>query len=106
MTIHRRPVEFQMLQTVSGTLSDDELKLLLISIRKEHPSMEQTMVWGRLRSMGFNVARERVRQAIRHTDPLCTALRLNSVPGPNSLWHLGMLTKISRSEGGVCPQTL
>ena len=58
------------------------------------------MVWGRLRSMGFNVTRERVRRAIRVTDPLYTAFcwrgdiiqrQPYSVPGPNSLWHLGML---------------
>ena len=75
MTIYRRRVEFQMVQSVSGTLSDDEPKLLLTSMCKEHPSMGQTMVWGRLRSMGFNVTRERVRRAIRYTDPLYTALR-------------------------------
>ena len=39
MTIYRRRVEFRMLHSVSGTLSDDELKLLLMSMRKEHPSM-------------------------------------------------------------------
>ena len=70
MTIYRRRVEFQMLHSVSGTLSDDELKLLLMSMRKEHPSMGQAMVWGRLRSTGFSVTREKVRQAIRHTDQL------------------------------------
>lgn len=67
MTIYCRRVEFQMVQSVSGTLSDDELKLLLTSMRKEHPSMGQTMVWGRLWSMGFNVTRERVRRAIHYT---------------------------------------
>ena len=46
MTIYRRRVEFQMVQSVNGTLSDNELKLLLTSMRKEHPSMGQTMVWG------------------------------------------------------------
>lgn len=104
MTIYRRCVEFQMVQSVSATLSDDELKLLLTSMRKEHPSMGQTMVWGRLRSMGFSVTRERVRRAIRRTDPLYTALRWRgdtikrqpySVPGPNSLWHLGMLNFVT-----------
>ena len=57
MTVYRRRVEFQMVQSVSGTLSDNELKLLLTSMRREHPSMGQTMVWGQLRSMGFNVTR-------------------------------------------------
>ena len=100
MTIYRRRVEFQMFESGSTTLSDDELKLLLTSMRKEHPSMGQTMVWGRLRSMGFSVTREMVRQTLRCTDPFYTALRWRgdtikrqpySVPGPNSLWHMGKL---------------
>ena len=50
--------------------------------------------------MGFNVTRERIRQAVRENDPIHTALRWRgelvrrqpySVPGPNSLWHIGML---------------
>ena len=56
------------------------------------------MVWGRLRSLGFKVTRERVRNAIRSVDPLHTALRWKemttrrpySVLSPTSLWHLGM----------------
>ena len=64
-----------MVQSVNGTLSDKELKLLLISMRKEHPSMGQIMVWRRLRSMGSSVTRERVWSGIHATDPLYTALR-------------------------------
>ena len=57
-------------------------------------------MWGRLRSLGYQVTRDRVRQAIRATDPLSVALRIlpavtsrrpYSVPGPNSLWHIGEL---------------
>lgn len=56
------------------------------------------IVWGRLRSVGITVWRGRLRQAIRTIDSLHTALhwrgdltgrRPYSVPGPNSLWHLG-----------------
>ena len=58
------------------------------------------MVWGRLRAMGFIVRWARLQQAIREVDPLHTALRWKgnltgrrpySVPGPNSLWHLGKI---------------
>jgi len=62
------------------------------------PELGQSMVIGRLHSMGFHVQRERVRVAIRAVDPLNTALHAPrvltrrqpySVPGPNSLWHIG-----------------
>ena len=55
------------------------------------------MVWGRLRAMGFIVRRARLQQAIQEVDPLhtgrgnLTGRRLYSVPGPNSLWHLGKI---------------
>lgn len=48
--------------------------------------------------MGYIVTRQRVRRAIRSTDPMSVALRWRgglvyrrtySVPGPNSLWHIG-----------------
>ena len=47
--------------------------------------------------MGYRVTRERVREAIRNTDPInnasrwreVSARRTYSVPGPNSLWHIG-----------------
>ena len=50
--------------------------------------------------MGFCVTRERVRNALRALDPIETALRWRGevvhrqpdcVPGPNRLWHLGLL---------------
>lgn len=99
-TAYRRIVEFQMVQSVSETLTDDELNLPLTSMCKEHPSMGQTMVWGRLRSKCLNVTTERVRCAIHDTDPLNTALcwmgdiinwQSYSLPGLNSLRHLGIL---------------
>ena len=82
----------------NSLLSDSELSLIIQRIHSEHPQLGQTMVWGRLRSMGFIVTRERVRHTIRTTDPLHTALCWNGelarrqpyiVAGPNSLWHIG-----------------
>ena len=61
-------------------------------MRSEFP---ETMVWSQLRSMG---TRERVRNALRQSDPLNPALIWKGgftrrgvyfVPGPNSLWHIG-----------------
>ena len=64
--------------------------------------MGEVMVLGRLQLMGFIIRRERLRQTIRQVDPLHTALRWRgeltsrrpySVPGPNSLWHMGKYIK-------------
>lgn len=64
----------------------------------DFPDMGEVMVVGRIRSLGFCVSRDRIRRIIRSTDPLNTALRgitgrtsrrPYSVPGPNSLWHIG-----------------
>ena len=74
------------------------LHSILIHLCQEMPSLGETMTWGKIYSMGFVVRRERLRQAIRGIDPLHTSLRWRgyltgrrpySVPGPNSLWHLG-----------------
>ena len=56
------------------------------------------MVMGHLRARGYSVTRERMHLAIHATDPINTSLRWRgnlsyrrpySVPGPNSLWHIG-----------------
>ena len=64
------------------------------SIRSGQPAIS-----GRLRALGYYVTRSRLRQVIQNTDPINWALRWGtnlhvrrpySVPGPNSLWHIGM----------------
>lgn len=99
MTLYRRRVQFGMLQR-GRTVRDGELLVLLRDMRAEFPHMGEVMVLGRLRAFGYSVRRDRVRMAIRRTDPINTALRATtgplarrvySVPGPNSLWHMGML---------------
>ena len=89
-----------MLGSDGGHITDSELREVLHQLRQELPSLGQTLIWGRLQSMGFNVTRERVRQAVRESDPIHTALRWRgesvqrqpySVLGPNSLWHIGTL---------------
>ena len=97
MTIYRRRQEYGMMENPSGNITDSELREVLQQMRRELPSLGQTMVWGRLRSLGFKVTRARVREAMRVSDPINTALRWReitphqpySVPGPNSLWHIG-----------------
>ena len=100
MTVLRRRREFGMTENPNGNISDAQLNDLLQQMRAELPSLGQTMIWGRLRSLGCKVTRSRVRDAIRATDPLRTALRWSSmttrhpysVASPNSLWHIGMLS--------------
>ena len=79
-------------------ITDEELAVILRQMRRENPALGERMVMGRLRSMGFRLTRSRVRDCIRATDPIQTALRWRgqlvcrqpySVPGPNSLWHIG-----------------
>lgn len=97
MTLYRRRVNFGMLRR-GQTIRDDQLLHLCREMRLEFPNMGEVMVLGRLRALGYNVVRDRVRRAIHETDPLNTALRATtgplarrvySVPGPNSLWHAG-----------------
>ena len=62
---------------------------------QQFPNIGESMVIGRFHSMGFLVTRDNVRQAIRETDPLNTALRwpgglasrrAYSVPGPSGIY--------------------
>ncbi len=100
MTVYRRCIEYGVLDVRSreNRMADADVLRMVREIRLELPTMGQTMLMGRLQSMGCNVTREQVRQAIRAIDPLHTALRSPSaavsrrpysVPGPNSLWHIG-----------------
>ena len=103
MTLYRRRVQFGMAQQ-GRSISDNELTVLLREMRRDYPYMGEVMVLGRLRALGYAVRRDRVRRAIRLTDPINSALRATtgpvarrvySVPGPNSLWHMGMYTASS-----------
>lgn len=96
MTLHRRRVEYEMILTES-TVTESQLMAIVHQLRQELPDVGQTILAGRLRAMGVHVGRHRIREAIRRSDPLNTALRWHgvtnrrpySVPGPNSLWHIG-----------------
>ena len=81
-------------------LSEVQLHTVLREIKAGNPELGETLVMGRIRGIGYRVTRDRLRQAIWQIDPLHTALRWRggltsrrpySVPGPNSLWHIGKL---------------
>ena len=98
MTLYRRRQEYGLSSCAGTRITDADLRTVLQQLRQELPSLGQTLVWGRVRSMGFEVTRKRVRQVMRQDDPIHTALRWQgeviqrqpySVAGPNSLWHIG-----------------
>ena len=98
MTVYRRRIEFGLLSQPSRYISNVDLTRRISDMSSELPEIGESMIWGRLRSMGYQVARWRVRAAVRISDPLSTAHRWHgltsrqpySVSGPNSLWHIGM----------------
>ena len=98
MTIYRYRRDFNMINETHQTLTDHQLRAIITELRSEIPSIGETMVMGHLRARGYSVTRERMRRAIHSTDPINTLLRWRgnlscrrpySVPGPNSLWHIG-----------------
>lgn len=95
----RRRTEFRMLEEPSVLLSDQDLNAMITEMRMSNPAVQESIVTGYLQSRGYQINRERVRQALWFTDPLSSALRWPgglthqrpySVAGPNSLWHIGM----------------
>ena len=89
-------------RALESTIYDSELLGIVETMRVEMPEVVQSIVSGRLRSMGLHVSRERIRRCIQISDPLNTVWRCHkapfhqpySVPGPNSLWHIGMFSSV------------
>ena len=98
MTIYRRRVEYRLTEEPRIVPTDAQLHTVISDIQADQPEIGEVMIMGRIRSMGYKVSRQRLRQEIRNSDPLHVALRWRggltsrrpySVPGPNSLWHIG-----------------
>ena len=98
--IHRRRIDFGMLEDPSSELTDEELEFYIEQIKSSTPHIGISLTIGRIRSMGYHVTRERVWQVLRQIDPLSNAIRWPGgltnrrpycVAGPNSLWHIGKL---------------
>ena len=98
MTVYRRRRELGMTTDELSPISDEQLERQLTEMRRHHPHYGETLAFGHLRSKGYKVSHSMLRQAIRATDPINTALRWPggitsrqpySVPRPNSLWHIG-----------------
>lgn len=105
MTIYRRRVEYDLVHDPRSIPCDLQLRTILKEIKHDQPELGEVMIMGIIRAMGHKVTRHRLREAIRITDPLHTALRWRggltsrrpySVPGPNSLWHIDGHHKLIR----------
>jgi hypothetical protein len=98
MTIYRCRRAHNLLVEPSTIPTDTQLRAIIRRIRSESPEFGQNLVHGSVRALGHRVTRGRVREVMRTSDPLNTALRMPggltarrkyNVPGPNSLWHVG-----------------
>ena len=107
MTLFRRRQEYGLLDEPDRLLTDSELAAKVSEIKNMLPDAGEKLILGQLKAMGYSVTRNRVRNTLRSVDPINTALRWQggitirrpySVPGPNSLWHIGMF----RSYVSVC----
>ena len=103
-TVYRQRDEFNLSDEPDRTMTDAQLEMRVRELRRELPTFGEALVIGTLRSSGHRVTRDRVRRAIHATDPINTAMRWRgqcisrrpySVPGPNSLWHIGEMTCMS-----------
>ena len=82
-------------------------------IHGRHADAGYRMIGGMLRSDGFFVQHERIRQSLRRVDPVGSELRLAralhrreyNVPSPNALWHIDGNHKLVRWQfvihGGI-----
>ena len=99
MTLYRCREEYGFIEDPRTTPSHAELTQLVQELKCHLPYSGEVMLLGRLRSMGYFVTRLHLRDVIHTLDPISTALRWKgnrlsrrpySIPGPNSLWHIGI----------------
>jgi hypothetical protein len=97
-TIHRRVQQFN-LQDMRGfsDLADEKLDNIVKTYISTHGSATgHGYVAGYIKSLGYRVQRQRIRESMARMDPQNSALRWGvlvsrrtyNVPWPNSLWHL------------------
>ena len=99
-TLYRLRKQYGLTGTPRFTrISDEDLELISLKIKNEMPDIGERMLNGVLRSYQIRIPRRRIREILHKIDPLNTPLRWStkivrrqySVPGTNSLWHLGKL---------------
>ena len=85
-------------------MTDEALDIEVQSIHIRHSKAGSRIVEGILRSQGFLIQRQRIRDSLRRVDPQGTQERLRralhrreyKVPSPNALWHIDGNHKLVR----------
>ena len=103
-TIERRMNELSIRASDFSCICDADLDLKISNILSLHPQRGEKTVAGQLRSEGYKVQRQRIRDCIHRVDPVGVELRSRSVlhrrvyrvKSPNSLWHLDGYHKLIR----------
>ena len=100
-TILRRCNEANYIEPYTS-ISNQELKKMVSDFKSDYPDDGERIIHAAIRSKGFKVSRSCLRDIIHEIDPIGTSSRWNakltrrkySVPGPNSLWHIGMYSDL------------
>ena len=87
-----------------STITDTALDQQVRNIQCHHEDASYRMIGGILRSTGYVVQRDRIRQSLRRVDPIGSENRLRralhrrvyNVPSPNALWRIGGNHKLVR----------
>ena len=103
-TIERRMQDLSITVHDFSSMSDAELDERVGNIISIHPQCGVKTVLGQLRSQGYKVQRQRVRDSLQRIDPSGVHARARrvlhrrvyNVKGPNSLWHLDGYHKLIR----------
>ncbi|KAK0561889.1 hypothetical protein OC861_005606 [Tilletia horrida] len=104
-TLKRRRQELGINKRIQTQLTHEDLCMLVRDIRRRGTGLEgERAIIGALRSLRVHVSRERLRPAVRDTDPLQHYLfrrqpilrRQYNVPFVNSLWHIDGHHKLIR----------
>ena len=103
-TIERRMAALSLRASDFSAITDSELDRLVERIVSMHPQSGEKTVSSQLRSQGYKIQRQRVRDSIRRVDPIGIEMRsgrrlhrrVYHVESPNSLWHLDGYHKLIR----------
>lgn len=103
-TVERRMAQLAIRPSDFSLISDSDLDQLIERIVTFHPQCGEKTATGQLRSQGYKIQRQRIRDSIRRVDPIGVELRsrrslhrrVYQVESPNSLWHIDGYHKLIR----------